>query len=363
MISIKEIAELTGVSPTTVANVLHGRNKKVSEEKRKRVQEMLDKTNYISCGRARSVGKQGSRIIAIILSYKQSENASIVQDPFASSLIAVMEEAAQKAGYYIILYANTNIEACFHMALVLHIDGIIFLGANRDNFYEFQSKLRLPIATIDTYFKPTDQRFLNIGLEDKEGGYQMMQYLVEKGHQKIIFLGMDLKRHKMKIELKNPFEKSYIEEILSRFGEIDQIRYQGCEQKIGDMPGYELSAILLDSNPKEREAQIDLLVAEKFFGATALFFSADYLAIESINLFYDRGIRVPEDISVVGFDDTLSAIQIRPKLTTVHQDIASKGKIAMEEIIKTIEGKKDRTINIKLPIEIMERDSVKNIEL
>ncbi len=97
----------------------------------------------------------------------------------------------------------------------------------------------------------------------------------------------------------------------------------------------------------------------RFLEAKALAFSSDYNAIEAINFFFDEGIMVPEQISVTGYDDSVYASMIRPKLTTVHQDIPQKAHVALERLMKLIQGETLNELNIKKPVYLVKRDSVK----
>lgn len=347
MMTIKEIARLAGVSPTTVANVLHGRFKKVSKEKREKIEEIIDKSNYLSNLGAKFLARHGSKIIAVVFSYKQSDNSSIFLDSYASSLIGAIEEEIQKAGYFMMLYANTDVEECYNMAISWNVDGIIFLGADRKTLYEFQSRLDMPITTIDTYFKNSDQAYVNIGLQDYEGGRKMSSYLKSMGHERVLFLAEHPHAEHLSKEIIQGNTTSF------HYSDIDEARFAGgCSTEIS------LLKFPLSTNDSNREQQILTLWRENFLGASAMFFAADSYAIQAMNVLYDAGVPVPERISVVGFDDTPVSRQIRPKLTTIKQDISMKGKLAVNETVRSIKNKGIRTVDRKLPVDLVIRDSV-----
>ena len=102
---------------------------------------------------------------------------------------------------------------------------------------------------------------------------------------------------------------------------------------------------------------------EKYRRYTALFFSSDYYAAEGIQFLHDEGIRVPEELSVVGFDNNSYATLIRPALTTVAQDVREKGWQAVDMLMKLIEngGEEGVKTQTKLPIRIVERESVRQL--
>ena len=97
----------------------------------------------------------------------------------------------------------------------------------------------------------------------------------------------------------------------------------------------------------------------RFLEAKALAFSSDYDAIEAMNFFFDKGIRVPDQISITGYDDSMYASMVRPKLTTVHQDVQKKAHMALKRLMKLIQGEELKELNIKSPVYLVKRDSVR----
>ena len=97
----------------------------------------------------------------------------------------------------------------------------------------------------------------------------------------------------------------------------------------------------------------------RFLEARALAFSSDYDAIEAMNFFFDKGIRIPDQISITGFDDNFYAQIVRPKLTTIHQDVHQKAVLALRKLLLMAEGKEPAEKNVKSPVWLVKRDSVK----
>lgn len=341
MITIKEMAEIAGVSPTTVANVLHGRTKKVSEETRKKVQKVIEKSNYVSNMGARLLGNYGSRIIAVIISYNNDRQETLMQDPFVGAILGAMEKEMSKSGYFMMLYMNPNVMECLHMAMAWNVEGIILLGVDRSAYYEFRSRLEVPMVTIDTYFKDSDTSYANVGLQDFEGGYMVTEYLLDKGHREIAFLSVS-------------------DVLLKTTDAIDVSRYQGYKKALMEK-GIKVDkerVRKLSKEEKERLGQLEDFARSGFGGCTSLFFASDSLAIEALNIFQDMGHRVPSDISIVGFDNISASCQCRPKLTTVQQDIFQRGEYAIKVLMEQMEKKSQKAINLRLPVELIERDSV-----
>ena len=345
MARIKDIAKLANVSPSTVSNVIHGRKNKLSPELYEKVQRILEEEHYVTHRGAQMLTKQGSRLIALILTYSRAEEESIVQDPFVSSIIGAVQSALQKEGYFLLLYANPDVELCTKITLEWNVEGIILLGAKREGYYYLRSLNSVPVVTIDTIFFPEDHSYVNVGLEDYQGALEMTRYLLSKGHEKIAFLslmdGMDVLREDA----------------------IDNIRYQGYLQ------AYEEKNLAADRSPcrnlsydgKIRQKQYKDFYREKFWDCTALFFTADIMALEMMSFCMDQKLKVPEDISIAGFDGILAGRRARPKLCTIVQDSGEKGRRAVVELLSLLREEQDIGTckkDIRLPVFLEEGSSV-----
>ena len=118
---------------------------------------------------------------------------------------------------------------------------------------------------------------------------------------------------------------------------------------------------LPDERNLRREAIRNFALKAKQEGYTAVFVVSDLLANETVNLFFEEGLRVPEDISVAGFDDNLYARLSRPMLTTIRQSVEEKGEEAVKLLIQRIRGEEVIAKSFKLPVELIVRESVRNI--
>jgi LacI family transcriptional regulator len=116
------------------------------------------------------------------------------------------------------------------------------------------------------------------------------------------------------------------------------------------------NCITISYVPEERHVQLWELAQSRRF--TALFFVSDYLAADTICFYTDRGIRVPRDISICGFDDSQYAGLVRPKLTTIKQDVSAKGRCGVELLFSLIDKKETVPRSLILPVSLSVRDSV-----
>ena len=344
MITIKQIAALSGVSQTTVSNVIHGRTAKVSDEKKEKIEKILKEQNYVANMGAQIIGNHGSRLIALVFCYRTAEKETLAQDPFASSIIGSVELEIRKHGYFMILYNTAVIYECLQMARAWNIEGMIIVGAQKDGYYKLRDALEIPVVSIDTCFDENDNDYVNIGLQDLEGMSMMTDYLISMGHREIGF--MTLGR--------------------SRFGgakasEIDLLREKGYRDSMmrnGIVVKSEwITPLKFDEN--ERIEQFADMARTGFYGCSALFFASDQLAMEAMMTFRDQGVRTPDSISIAGFDDIKLAHQLSPGLTTVHQDFSKKGECAVTQLMKLIKGENVGKIDIKLPVRLMIRETVR----
>ena len=337
MITIKGIAELAGVSPTTVSNVINGRDKKMSPETLEKVRAVLAETNYVSNMAGRLLANHGSRIIGLIMLNARRDEKNAIQDPFLSEIIGALEYEIRTAGYFMMLYTAASVEESLRMADAWKVEGLIVLGSNAKDSQKFMRTKKIPLVFIDSYPYDDGLPYVTVGLDDYHGGYIMAQYLAGLGHTRIAFLA----------DAKVPEG-------------VDYERLEGCKAALAEhrIPFHDSDFIHIDSHYKKRHETLCAFVTIRLSTYTALFFASDFYAVDSINLFEDKGIRIPQDISVCGFDDNIYAIQSRPKLTTVHQDVSQKAAHAVQQILRLIRTGDSSPFTVRLPVSLQVRDSV-----
>lgn len=342
MITIKQIAEIAGVSPSTVSNVLQGRTHKMTKETLERVRQVINENDYVSNMSGRTLGRYGSKLIGVVMNFDQRDEVNAIQDPFWGGIIGDLEHEIRNAGYFMMLYISRNVEESLKMAASWNVEGLIALGCNTDScrkFMERAQKLQIPIVFIDAYYYGGEFSFVNTGLQDWTGGHLMAEYLIRQGHKRIAFLA----------------------DAWEPIG-VDYERLRGCKKALEEH-GLIFAPddyVCLSRNVRERGEILKAFLKERLREYSALFFASDYLAAWGLNLFQDEGIRVPRDLSVAGFDDNLFALTVRPQLTTVKQDIAKKAYFAVRQalsLIRNVPLEPEQT-QIRLPVSLVIRDSV-----
>lgn len=343
MITIKQVAETLNMSPTTVSNVIHGKTKEVSKETIDRVQQYLEEVHYVPNISARNLAQNQSNIIGIVLKTSEDRYAHILCDPFVSEMLGGIEKAVREAGYYMMLYISEDITEIINRVTSWNVDGLLLFWMHDDDAIRVYKRFKKPVVYVDTYvnWKAVDkigQTYVNVGLTDEESTYEAMKYLIGKGHRKIGFVsekksGVNLQRLK---GFKRALKEADIKTKESRYYEL------------------ETTASGIDASLKS--------IAKEGANVTAFLCTSDNFAGMLINACEAEGLRVPQDISIMGFDDSHNVRLIRPALTTMHQDISRKGLIATEELIKMIDGKVPEEHQIILTTNLIERDSVSNLD-
>lgn len=336
MIRIKDIADRAGVSPTTVSNVIHGKTGRVSKATVEKINRILKEMEYVPSISARMLANNSSGLIGVALGFMKKGNASSFEDPFVSAMLGNLEYQIREHGYYMMLVARHEQDDIMQQALGWNFDGMIAMALKEKEIAELSERLGKPLVTIDQYLPP-ELGVRSITMDDRGGAYQMSQYLIGKGHKKFLFLSdCDLG--------------------------VDHYRWLGVRQAMEEagIEDFESRHIVIPWNLEQREKAYEEMLPF-FKKQTALFFSSDYYALEASNFLQNRGIKVPEEISIAGFDDVTYATLARPKLTTVHQMVDGKARRAVEVLMHLIQDEPVQKDIPPLPTTLVERESVRDL--
>lgn len=264
MIRLQDIADMAGVSRTTVSNVINGNTKRVSQATIDKITAILKEQNYVPHMGSVMLSGHGSKIIGAVLGFERAHGMQALQDPFVGELIGTLQMEAEEKGYYVMLIGGEDIQ--------------------------------------------------NVGVDDYSGGYQIGEYLDSCGYHKALFISETGK-------------------------DSDYYRWMGFKQAMEKKGRFcsKSRLMVVSSKRMQRLHEYEELLP-RFLEAKALAFSSDFSAIEAINFFVDHKISIPDQISVTGFDDSIYASLVRPKLTTVHQDVSQKAhkrdiKVLMDLVV------------------------------
>ena len=336
MITIKEIAKELNMSTTTVSNVIHGKTGEVSDATIKIVEDYLKKVDYVPNINARNLAQNESKIIGVALKARADKYENLLMDPFVSELIGGIEESIRNAGYFMMLYISRDTDEIMRHVSTWNVDGLLLFGMIGDDGIRVSTKYKKPIVCIDTYSIEGLKHFTNVGLDDDKGCFEMVNYMISQGHRRIAFLsdnlnGVDFARYsgyKRALETNNiEFEDNWFFRIKPRSDELAESLNELCD----------------------RATNFDAIMCV-----------SDLYAVQLMTALSDRGVRVPDDISIAGFDDTTLGQLHRPSLSTVHQDVKEKGVVATDILLKRIKGE-NVPKQVQLPTRLIIRDTIKQI--
>ena len=334
--TIKDVAKMADVSISTVSRVIND-SKPVSPEARRRVLHAIDVLDYKPNEVARSLVTKKSNLIGVIV-----EDIGL---NFISRILQGLEEVGKMYNYDILLsssYKDLKTEVKFaNLLLQKQVEGIIVVSNMQNPKLEYKlEEAKIPHVLINNFYQV---EIFQASIDFEKASKNMVELLMKKGHKKIASLAVkkDIDRTLERFKVKG-YEKAMEEHNLKKV----QLFVDGWQS---------------ENIEKEKEKIIKTIKEENI---TAIFTTYDTLAINLINVLYDNGIKVPEDVSVTGFGGGYLSSIYRPRLTTVKMPYYDIGAISIRQILKTISNKEKeiKGEGVLLPIRILERESVKEIK-
>jgi len=334
-IGIKDVAKEAGVATSTVSYVLNQKTTEtISEETKKRVLDAVKKLGYVPNLNARSLSSKKSNLIGVLIPQTEPGKEFMFSNPFYGELLSSIEYTARKNGYHLILSGTEEDQDYLHVAQNRGVDGIIIVGTFPGSNLNDLKSMNVPIVLVDSYVK--DESFHTIGIEDREGAKIATEYLIQKGHREIAFISGSIRENGVNIK-----------------------RYQGyCEAMCNAGLLVDEKAIYTGTVDYEYgfEAAHDFISRGK--KQTAAFITADVISMGVIKGLMSEGLSVPEDLSIVSFDDVYLARMSYPSMTTIHQDIDKKGELAVQLILDAAKASEHHHTERILPLKLVVRDSV-----
>jgi DNA-binding LacI/PurR family transcriptional regulator len=313
--NIKDVASVAGVSTQTVSRVINERPD-VSPTTRKRVKDVIEQVGYRPSALARSLINQRSYTLGVVIAGLKYIGPSAALSGIAS--------AAEEAGYSLLLnelprFDADNIEPIFEALLSRHVDGIIWavseVGGNRSWINSSQFNLEIPLV----YLTMEPQKDLTVvSINNYMGGRLAMTHLLEQGYRHIGHISGPLEWWEARQRMKA------WRDVLTEEG----IAVDDRHWTAGNW-----------------SSASGAVAVERLFNQypemDAIFAANDQMALSALQVVNQKGLRVPEDIGVIGFDNIPESAYFWPSLTTVQQDQYRVAKVAVEEMIKIIESGRD----------------------
>ncbi|MDW2330226.1 substrate-binding domain-containing protein [Vibrio sp. 1069] len=333
MATMKDIAKLAGVSTSTVSHVIN-KTRFVSEEISERVNNAAKELNYYApSALARSLKVNRTKTIGMLVTTSTN--------PFFGEVVKGVERSCYQKGYSLILCNtegdNERMRQSINTLLQKRVDGLILMcssleGERIDVFERYPD---IPVVVMD--WGP--MLFTSDKIQDNSlrGGYLAAKYLIDCGHTEIGCITGPLIKHQA------------------------QMRYEGYKRAMNEA-GLEFNSNWIIESDFECEGgyQAFKKMAQRGALPSSIFVSNDMMAMGVINAANELGIKVPDDLSIIGYDDIHIAKFMSPSLTTIHQPKYRLGQAAVETLVRRLDDKSNDAQVVQLEPTLVVRNSVTN---
>lgn len=303
-ITLKDVAKEAGVDIATVSRALNG-SYGVHKDTRERVSAVAKRLDYKVNQMARGLAVGRSHTLGLLV--------PDIGNPFVTELVRGAEDAAYAAGYHILL-CNSYLDAArevqyMRSLLEKRVEGILMHSVQSLSKLEIKELISSEVPVVLLHQPSTAVVFSGVSVNQFEGGLLAGKHLVELGHRKIAYLSGP-RGHGNFAER----AKGFLKAIASSKQKVMSIVMHGAPSFEG---GYQMAKKLLEQNP----------------GVTAIFAANDVTAFGIARAIFEAGLSIPDDISLIGFDNVEFANVVRPPLTTIHQPKYEMGQAAVEILI------------------------------
>jgi LacI family transcriptional regulator len=333
-ISLKDVAKEAGVGLGTASRVLNN-HPSVTEETRQVVLEAMKRLNYQPNAIARSLKMNSTMTVGVII--------PDISSSFFPEIVRGIEDLANHYQYNIIL-ANTDLEnekerAALGMFYEKKVDGILFISNTISNgTMDKFSEMGIPVVLIST--NDENKTLPSVTIDNEKAAYEAVNYLCNLGHKKIAIIAGFYEDPNAGI----PRMQGYIKALKKNNIQYnEELVYEGSYTF---KSGYENMKKLLDEgcNP------------------TAVFAASDTMAVGACKAILERGLKIPEDISVMGFDGIEAANFFYPSISTIEQPRYEMGAVSMRLLTKLMNKEEIEQKNMVLDFKLIERESCKRLE-
>jgi len=321
-VTMKDVAREAGVALSTVSHFLN-QSAPLSEETRQKIKKAIEKLNYRPNLTARNLKKRKTNTIGVFV--------PDIANPFYAEIYKGVADAAREKKYNVILYATSyqkDREYDFvRLVTQWQVDGVIVSYSLIDeNLWSKLERADIPLVLVDVY--PVNNRWPSVVVDSETGIQLAVQYLFNLGHREIAYLS----------------EPPYILPLVKRQQAfIDSIKHLKLPLN--------KEWILVEKKQANR-VEIGYALGKKLLSGknlpTAVVTSSDLVAIGAMKAFLESGLKIPDDMSIVGFDDIIFSSYVHPSLTTIRQPKYEMSKKGTEFLLQLIERRESFALQDKL---------------
>ena len=333
--TIRDVAAAAGVSAATVSYVLNGK-KKVSEQTKNAVLDVIRQMEYVPDLNARGLSLKDTKLIGVVGPQTEPGSTLMFRNNFYSEILGSIEFHARQNGYHVLISATDVTEDYLDLIRERNLDGVIIIGTYQNKFLSQLKQLDVPVVLVDSYCKY--DWFHAIRIDDEKSSYLATKYVLDAGHRRV----------------------ALVSGILHENGVMKK-RFSGYQRALADYGIPYREEYLFEGNVDyDSGVSIAERISREKVDVTAVVAAADIFAIGLMKGFYEEGIRVPEDISLISIDDSELAELAETRLTSVHHPTDKLGARAAENLLAIM---KNRNFdgNYEFVTEIVERDSVRSL--
>jgi LacI family transcriptional regulator len=332
-VTLKDIADEAGVSIMTVSNVVNGNRARVSAETIERIQRIVAARGYVPSASARSLAAKSSRMIGLLV--PAADEDSLMISPHNVAILGQIERQLRKSGYHLLLRGIAQPSEVGEALKSWSLDGAVLLGFLDEDVDRLTPGAvgNVSLLAVDSY--SDNPLTTGVRSDDYTGALLAARHLIGLGHREIVFAGP-------------PFTGA---------GVVHQ-RYDGFRAAFTEAGlTWTERVVTVETTTHSTGRDLGRRIPTEHPDATAVFATADILAIGIMEGLADTGHPVPDRLSVVGFDNLDLSEYVTPKLTTVAQDIPQKAALAVERLLATIEKQQHPDSPITLDVQLIERAS------
>ncbi|MFG6147702.1 LacI family DNA-binding transcriptional regulator [Halobacillus sp. B23F22_1] len=329
MPTISDVAKLSGLSKATVSRVINN-HPYIAKEKRERVEQAMKELGYVPNPSARRLRGSTTSTIGVIVPR--------IVNPFFSYLVNSIEQAAYKNNYQVLMFqSNEKKDKELYFLNLLknrQVDGLIMTAIENDwEVIEPYTKFG-PIVLCNEYLTHSNAPIVR--LDQSKAAYIGTKHLIDKGHTKIGYCTGGLFAEDGK----------------------DKDRNNGYQHALSEAGlSIHTNWIFINKHTIDDGRKVMKQLLEMADRPTAIFTGSDEIAAGVIMEAKENGVRVPEDLAVMGFDDQPVAEMLEPKLTTIRQPVDELGEKSVAQLIAAMNSKETVPENIELPVELLVRKS------
>lgn len=324
--TIRDVARLAGVSHQTVSRVINNVDK-VSPETKEKVEKAIAELNYQPNAIARSMARGKTRTLACL-------SPNLTDFTFAS-IIEGAEKQAREQGYYLLSSSSADSDTFAEITNELigrrRIDGLIIINPYIDNRFEY---IPAQFPTIYVGDESKDENVAWVALDDEQAGFMAVQHLIDLGHKEILCI------------------QGTVSDACT------QNRTRGYQRALKQAHIISNESLVFCGDWTATAGYQSIQEAlSKGISFTAIFAQNDRMAIGAMRALRNSGFKIPEDISVIGFDDMPLASYFDPPLTTIRQDFNQIGQEATQTLIYKIEHPDEKKLSKRISVELVKRNS------